>query len=264
VTASHTVRTRRAILASAAAAAGALAVQAATRPLTTEADNGQNIILGSTTNTATAESRMTSSGPQATFRADNTASTGGWGLEGRSTSAGQSAGVIGQASGVGGSGVYGVSLANSGTGIGVNAGASSPSGAAVAASCVPGGTGVAGLVGAPMAWAANTGVYGYAPAGTGVYARSDTGIGLKVVGKARYNRAGKATVSAGKTSVDVTVAGGIASNTIITATLQAYRTGVSIAGVRPNYPSAGKARIYLTKAPTTSTAVGWVASEYGA
>ena len=264
MTASPTARTRRAVLASAAAAAGVFAVEAATRPLAAKGANGLSIVLASTTNTATAETVVTSTGVQAAFRADNTAASGGWGLEGRSVATGQSAGVLGSASAAGAYGVVGTSDASTGQGIGVSGGTSSSGGAGVSGVAPAGGAGVVGIAGAATAWPPNTGVYGYAPSGTGVLAKSDTGLGLKVVGKARYNRAGKATVGAGAVSVDITVAGGIASNTIITATLQAYRAGVSVAGVRPNYPSAGKARIYLTKAPTSATAVGWMASEYGA
>jgi hypothetical protein len=64
--------------------------------------------------------------------------------------------------------------------------------------------------------------------------------------------------------VDVTVPGGLAANSVVHATLQTYRAGVSIAAVRTNYPSTGKARIYLTKVASTSaaTSVGWFVAEY--
>ncbi len=109
------------------------------------------------------------------------------------------------------------------------------------------------------------GVRGEATKGVGVYATASSGIGLQVVGKVRLNRSGRANVAPRGSYVDVVVPGGIASNTVITATIQTYRAGVAVAGVRPNYPSAGRARIYLTKVASTtaSTPVGWIATEYG-
>jgi hypothetical protein len=63
--------------------------------------------------------------------------------------------------------------------------------------------------------------------------------------------------------IDLTAKGGIASNTLIVATIQTYRLGVSVASVRLNYPSAGKATIYLTKVPSSAsaTSVAWIAAE---
>ena len=51
-----------------------------------------------------------------------------------------------------------------------------------------------------------------------------------------------------------------ASKSSVVATIQTYRPGVAIAGVRLNYPSTGKARIYLTKvaSATATTPVGWL------
>lgn len=110
------------------------------------------------------------------------------------------------------------------------------------------------------------GVWGHAAAGTGVYCTSSGGTALHVVGKSKFSRAGKATMAAGRSYVDVTVPGGIAANTIVIATLHTYRPGVAVSSVRLNYPTAGKARIYLTKVPSTSssTSIGWIAAEYGA
>jgi hypothetical protein len=136
--------------------------------------------------------------------------------------------------------------------------------------------------------AGSSGVLGFAtdPGGFGVYGQNgDRGVAalgtydaalwasnvgyaapfaLKVAGKAKFSRSGKATVLKGKTYVDITVAGGLTSHSVIHATLQTYRTGVAIAAVRINYPSSGKARIYLTKVASTtaSTYVGWFVAEY--
>ncbi len=108
------------------------------------------------------------------------------------------------------------------------------------------------------------GVEGETGSGVGVKAIASTGIALQVAGKAKFSRSGQVNVGAGKTYVDVTVLGGLASGTVVVATLQTYRSGVAVAAVRKNYPSTGKIRIYLTKvaSTTSSTAVGWFAAEH--
>ena len=106
-----------------------------------------------------------------------------------------------------------------------------------------------------------TGVWGLADAAgaTGVWAASNAGTALKVTGKARFSRSGRASVAANKTYADVTVPGGLGSGANVLATLQALRPGVYVAAVRINYPTAGKARIYLNKVASTtkSTPVAW-------
>lgn len=121
--------------------------------------------------------------------------------------------------------------------------------------------------------AAPVGVYGYAEDGDGVRGVTTTasgiggrflapagGTGLSVTGKALFNRSGLAVVRARRQYVDVTVPGGLASTSLVLATLQTYRAGVAVSSVRKNYPSAGKARIYLTKVASSSaaTSVGWL------
>jgi hypothetical protein len=110
-----------------------------------------------------------------------------------------------------------------------------------------------------------TGVIGASNTGVGIYAASD-GMALQVVGKATFSRCGKATIAKGRSYVDIWVPGGLASNSVIHATLQTHRSGVAVAAVRKNYPVTGKARIYLTKvaSTTSSTYVGWFAAEYWA
>ena len=122
-----------------------------------------------------------------------------------------------------------------------------------------------GVVGTADVGTASVGVFGASPAGTGGLFSSTNGLALHVQGKARFNRSGKASVGKGTSSVDVVVPGGLAANSIISATIQMYRAGVSVAGVRPNYPTAGKARIYLTKVASTTatTPVAWFVTEYG-
>jgi hypothetical protein len=118
-----------------------------------------------------------------------------------------------------------------------------------------------GLLGATNGSAPNAGVYGLDETGSGygVLAKSNlaTGTGLRVEGKASFNRSGRAKVAAGKSSVDVTVPGGLGGTPLVFANLTSYRAGVAVAAVRPNYPSSGKARIYLTKAVPSATYVAW-------
>jgi hypothetical protein len=198
----------------------------------------------------------------------NEADTGGAGVFGGTAAAtGETAGVIGQVVSPGGFGVLGDTLATETT-------------ARALVAHAPAGTGVVAWAGtgAHPAAKAKTGVFGYSaidassvgargesPAGTGVLAVSSTGNALRVVGKARFSRSGKVSVPKNRNYVDVTVPGGLASNTIVNATIQMYRSGTAVAGVRHNYPTAGKIRIYLTKVPSTtsSTPVAWFATEYG-
>jgi hypothetical protein len=85
------------------------------------------------------------------------------------------------------------------------------------------------------------------------------GTALQVDGKARFGRSGVATLAKGRSYVAVTVAGGLTNSSIVLAVIQVDRPGVAVSGVRRNYPSAGKARIYLTKvaSTTTTTPIGW-------
>ena len=100
-------------------------------------------------------------------------------------------------------------------------------------------------------------VRGDATSGTGVRAAATTGVALAVSGRATFSRSGKVTVPVGVTFIDVTVPGGLTSSAIAFATLQYLRSGVYVMGARPNHPSAGKLRIYLSKALATSTPVAW-------
>jgi hypothetical protein len=133
------------------------------------------------------------------------------------------------------------------------------------------GTGVAGFSGGGAALPAPaqsvaaapepTGVLGYAPDGVGVRAQSDTGTALKVSGKTHFSRSGRATVGAGKSYVDVVVAGGVAATSLCFANLAAYRAGVYVAAVRSAYPTTAKIRIYLNKAVVKATVVAWLVSD---
>jgi hypothetical protein len=97
--------------------------------------------------------------------------------------------------------------------------------------------------------------------GTGGVFKSEKGTALEVKGPARFSRSGRVLVPAGRSFADITVPGGLStSKSVVIATIQTYRPGVAIAGVRLNYPSTGKARIYLTKVASTAatTPVGWL------
>jgi hypothetical protein len=96
---------------------------------------------------------------------------------------------------------------------------------------------------------------------TGGYFDAESGTALQVDGKTEFSRSGRASVPANRTYADITVPGGLsASKSSVIATIQAYRPGVAVSCVRLNYPSAGKARIYLTKVASTThtTPVGWL------
>jgi hypothetical protein len=98
------------------------------------------------------------------------------------------------------------------------------------------------------------------PANTALLASvaSTSQVGIEGRGRVRFpNRSGRATISAGRSYVDVSVSGGVTSSMYALAVLQTYRTGIYVAAVRPGYPSSGKIRIYLNKAVTGSTYVTW-------
>jgi hypothetical protein len=68
-------------------------------------------------------------------------------------------------------------------------------------------------------------VKGESTVGTGVRATATTGTALRVAGRAKFSRSGKATVLKNKTYTDVTVVGGLTTRSVVNATLQTYRAG---------------------------------------
>lgn len=110
----------------------------------------------------------------------------------------------------------------------------------------------------------DTGVYGFAgsaaaptpPAGVGVQASagSTSQIALNVTGKAKFSRSGRTYVSANASSRKITMAG-VTTSSYIIATLQTRRTGVYVHAV---VPAAGSFTIYLNKAVTATTYVGYL------
>jgi hypothetical protein len=220
---SEVPRSRRAVLAAALGAGGALVASALAQPIPVRAGTDGDVVLGAD-NSATATTALFVTGP----RGLDVESTAGDGIRGW-TDGTHVSGVFGYASDPASYGVYGKN----------------------------GGRGVAalGTYGAAL-WASTAGYA--APLALLVEGSSS------FVGKAQFSRSGRATVAKGKSYVDITVAGGLTSRSMVHATLQTYRAGVAVAAVRINYPTAGKARIYLTKVASTasSTYVGWFVAEY--
>jgi hypothetical protein len=192
--------------------------------------------------------------------------------------------------GVLGTGIYGV-YGSSGTGgIGMLGSASLTGPASVygftgvIGQADAGGTGVVGFIGAAEAapppdvgvygradsnGTSSRGVKGQSTGGVGVmgqtvsgvavyaYCPTNTGVGLRVTGKAAFDRSGKVTVTAGHSSVAKT---GLAmtSSSFIIATLQTNVAGLYIQAVVPN-PAGSSFTIYLNKAPTKNVVVAWIA-----
>jgi hypothetical protein len=104
-------------------------------------------------------------------------------------------------------------------------------------------------------------IAGEATTGYGVRAVATTGLALDVAGRARFSRSGRVSVPVNRSYVDVTVPGGLASTAMVFALLQYPRSGVYVTSARPNYPSTGKVRIYLSKVASTTatTPLAWFA-----
>ena len=109
-----------------------------------------------------------------------------------------------------------------------------------------------------------TGVFGFVgaddpptpPAGVAVQATAETTaqIALNVTGKAKFSRSGRTSVAANTSSRKITMTG-VTTASYIIATLQTRRTGVYVAAV---VPAAGYFTIYLNKAVTSTTYVGYL------
>jgi hypothetical protein len=109
----------------------------------------------------------------------------------------------------------------------------------------------------------DTGVYGFAgstaaplpPAGVGVQASAAPGlIALNVTGKAKFSRSGRTSFAATKYSKKVSMAG-VSGSSYIIATLQSKRSGIYVQSV---VPAAGYFTIYLNKAVSSTTYVGYL------
>lgn len=295
-----TPRTRRAILGAALGGVAASVAAAFGRPATAEAANGDHVVLGAS-NTATQNTTVSSNsslamtvvgagqaiqgqGGTAGIQAVATLAHG-IGLAGYANygTSGTGRGVLGISSAPDGSGVEGTNSASS-TGVAGFSLApgelrpSNPNKVGVFGHAIQDSTsmGVYGVTytGYGVNGAATTGrgVRGSSNQGTGVQGDTSTGIGvlafsdfqgtaLSVVGPAKFNRSGRASVPANQSYVDVTIPYGLASTAFVIATMQSHRTGVWVTEARNNYPSTGKVRIYLNKVASTTavTIIGWIA-----
>jgi hypothetical protein len=260
-------RSRRAFLAAAAGATAATVVSAIGRPAAVRAGTDGDVVLGALNNAddVTSIQRGTTGPAIAGITSFGSAISGdanqGVGVQGNST---EGRGIYGSG---GTGGVHGFSDAGYGA-LGVSIS----------------GSGVLGHSGPdPLSTPAKTGVHGYAAqdanargvhgqttggqgvrgeatSGVGVYATATTGVALKVAGRTALSRSGKAFIAAGRSRVDVDLRarGGLTGTPLCFANLLSYRSGVYVAAARPNYPSAGKLRIYLNRAVTSSISVAWV------
>jgi hypothetical protein len=281
------LRSRRSVITAALGAGAATLATAAVAPVPVRAGSDGDVVLGATNtsgnttlvrNTTTSNAALmglgtTGDGVVGESAGDSksgvygyTTVTGGYGVFGRNKAQGYGVGAEGQtavwasgtnygvyAQAVNGSGV----LAESTNGPGVQGTTYASGQPSVTGRAIVGGNLVAvGSLGNGI----GVGAYGYSPDGTGVWAESKTGVALDVIGKARFSRSGRATIGAGKRYVDVSLAskGGLGGTPLLFATLRTYRSGVYVAGVRPNYPSTGKFRIYLNKALSAATYVSWM------
>ncbi len=91
-------------------------------------------------------------------------------------------------------------------------------------------------------------------------AQLNVGRALVVVGTASFSRSGRATVPAGASHVDVNVAasGGLSGTPLCFANILTRRAGIHVESVRPNTPSTGRVRIFLSKAVPGPTFVSWL------
>jgi hypothetical protein len=242
-------RSRRALLAAAAGGAAALAAHAAL-PLTAVAANGDPVLAGSA-NAATAPTSL----------ANSTDGSDGFAV----TSVGLGIGVAGTSTGT--AGVRGVSVSGSGA----------------ATSDLTAYTGVYGWSPAfPDTTGVGTGVWGdsedfgvYGSGSVGVYGWGGVGVigesastsnpaiiaygattsspALEVNGKVKFNRAGRKTIGAGKSSLVVTMAG-VTTTSKVLAVLNSNRSGRYVRAV---VPAAGKFTVYLNSSVSSSTYVAY-------
>lgn len=289
-------RSRRNLLVGAAAGVGVIAGQALLGAQPASAANGDSVVLGNI-NTATSETfigtdsapgttclHCVASGAAAALLGESTGNGGGgvgirgFGDEGVygaglivGTPPGQTINGVHGTCDVSGNGVWGESVdKGQGQGNGVYGSTNSASG--VYGHNAGTGYGVAGRA------ESGTGTLGDSTNGTGVAASSQNGTGLSattafgtaasviatagtalhVNGPAIFSRSGLVTIKAPAKSASVVVAGGLATTSLVLATLQNSIAGVSVASAVPN-PSTGKITINLNKAPPSTSPTAKVA-----
>ena len=129
-------------------------------------------------------------------------------------------------------------------------------------------TGVYGI--ADVGGSAGRGVFGECSLGIGVLGQSlgtgvgvrahntnNSGLALKVTGKAAFDRSGKLTVLAGQSSVTKSSIS-LTSSSLVLATLQSNVAGLYVQGVVTN-PGGSAFTVYLSKAPAANVTVAWMA-----
>ena len=260
------LRSRRSILAAAAAGAAAAAaasiapasVAAASTTMMTEVDNptiATTSISKSTAGTAAFVANAIGANPIEANTDTGTgllaASTDTSDPEGNTRNAGV-AGVAGSttsiADNIGLTGVYGYADPSSTEGF-VGSGVWGDS-----ADIGVVGTGATGMQGIGI-W----GVQGYTeePGGIGVYAQSaDAGArALRVEGRAEFTRSGRTTMSAGTSSKKINLSG-CTTSTLVLAVLGSNRSG---RWVRAVVPAAGSFTVYLNSSVTSATYITWIA-----
>lgn len=247
-----TPRSRRALLAAAAGAAGAFAANAA-MPLTAAAAPAN--MQTESPNFTTLETSITDSGADSNAFASNATGTGfGYGLLGTSAGGG---GVVGWSVSepsntwfdpdlTGYTGVFGYSPTNpeiGSAGAGVW-GDSEDIGVA--------GSGAVGVYGY-----GSTGVIGEAASsvepGVLAYGLDGNSPALQVVGKVRFSRSGRKAMASGSSSALVYL-GGVTTTSKVFAVLATNEPG---RWVRAVLPAAGRFRIYLNTTLSSSAVVSW-------
>ena len=242
-------RSRRALLAAAAGAAGALAASAAL-PLTAAAADPNDVVLGAPNSSLALTSITQGTAAQGAFKATTT-----WpGAAGLVGSTGDESGI---ALNTASTGVYGwapTSASDTFFATGVW-GDSDDVGTY--------GSGYVGVRGDGF-----VGVYGSGGTGggVGVYGQGDTGgigvqasgatatdVALQVTGKVRFSRSGRSTIGAGRSSIRVNLAG-VSTSSRVFAVLHSNRSGRYVRAV---VPTTGYFTIYLNTTVSSSTYVAW-------
>jgi len=276
------VRSRRMLLAGAAGGLGVLTAEALARPAPAAAANGDNLVLGSTSNTESSVTEITNTTDGGLVLL--CFSTGsGVGVSGQSDSSVGTVGNSASGAGVGGSGITGTGVVGvSGSTLsavgslgdphGVHGITSSPSGAGVLGENDSGGNGVYGHANNSSASGvygqndgtgfgvagraiSGTGVFGDSADGVGVWASSQNATALKVTGKAHFSRSGKLVIAAGKTSATKTAVA-LSSASLVLVTPQNDVSGVAVRSAVPDV-AAGSFTVHLAKAVSKKVTVGW-------
>jgi len=244
-------RSRRALLAAAAGGAAAFAATTAL-PLTAAAADGDPVLVGAEHTGGSETSLVITSAdpldPQAAFRAHNTDAdaAGVIGASGDETLASEDTPFTG---------VYGWSVADPVDAIGSGVWGDSPDSGVVGTGSV----GVLGLGGVGV-WGDGSGapgVIGDSDSATvaGVLARgaTATGLGLSVVGKAKFSRSGRHTIGAGRSSLTIAL-NGTTSGSKVFAVLNSNRSGRYVRAV---VPTTNSFTVYLNAAVTSASYVAW-------